>query len=276
MSDSINPAFKPILDVLPPEFHNMIIPTLKEWDKGVQQKFTEIHSSYDELKPFKKFVENNVDADYAWQATVLTDKLQREPEATIAEINKTWELGFVSKDEAAQLAQNSAGGSTDGGDLFGSEDNDISKHPQFVAMQKALEQVQGTITSKQQQEQEEQAIAEFNRELDALEKKYTQPEEGDPLPFHRTFVTALMANGLSGDEAVKQYHQVLAGNSVSSGSNDQGDNSSTDEPPVVMGNGGSVGSGQDNGAIDFSSLPRSEFTSTVADLVRAQMESGQG
>lgn len=272
MNDSINPAFKPILDVLPESLHQLVIPTLKEWDKGVQQKFTEIHSSYDELKPFKKFVENNVDADYAWQAAVLTDKLQREPEATIAEINKTWELGFISKEEAAQLGQ-SAGNSTDEGDLF-SNDDDITKHPKFQAMQQALEQVQGTIQSQSQKDEEARAIAEFNKELDALEKKYTQPEEGDPLPFHRTFVTALMANGLSGDEAVKQYHQVLAGNSVTPESNDN--SSSTDDPPVVMGNQGSVGSGQDDGAVDFSSLNRSDFTSTVADLVKAQMESGQG
>lgn len=272
MNDSINPAWKPILDALPQEFHSTITPILKEWDKGVQTKFQEIHSTYEDLKPYKALVDNNIDPNFALQAASLANKLKEDPEDFINQVNDAWELGFVSKDEAEKLGQTSAGTSTETDDdsLFG--DDDITKHPKFLAMQQALEQVQNTIKSQEEKDAEQQALEEFNAELDELEKKYTQPEDGNPQPFHRTFVTALMAQGLDGDEAVKQYHQILAGNSVPNNET----STDTDQPPVVMGNGGSIGSGQSDNPVDFGSLGTSELNDSVAKLLAAQFESGQG
>lgn len=276
---SINPKWNGLLSKIPAEYHNQIIPDLQEWDKGVQERFNEIRSEYSELEKFKPLVENNVEFDYVAQAVNLADALQRDAVGTIKEINKAWELGFVDKDEAAQLTQ-SAGNSTDNDDLF---DDDILKHPQVKAMQDALQQLQTTVESdreRAQREQEEaQQLAQFESELDALEKKYTQPEDGsDPQPFHRLFVTTLMANGLDGDEAVKQYHQVLAGTVNTDTDTDTQTNTpgSSDTPPVVMGNSGTAGSGSADGSVNFGALSTSEFNDTVEQLLEQSLKNNQG
>lgn len=278
---SINPKWNGLLSKIPAEYHNQIIPDLQEWDKGVQERFNEIRSEYSELEKFKPLVDNNVDFDYVAQAVNLADALQRDAVGTIKEINQAWELGFVDKDEAEKLGQ-SAGSGTDNDDFLNTDD-DILNHPQVKAMKDALEQLQTTYETdkeRERREQEEaQALREFEQTLDDLEKKYTQPEDGsDPQPFNRLFVTALMAQDIDGDEAVKQYHQVLAG-TVNTDTDTTQTNSSTgssDSPPVVMGNSGTAGSGSADGSVNFGSMNTSEFNDTVEKLLAAQMDNNQG
>lgn len=259
MTDSINPAWKNILDAVPPEFHPVIIPQLQEWDKGIQQKFADIRSEYDELKPYEAFVKNNIDPDYAQQAVLLADQLQRDPKQVLLQVNDAWDLGYVPKEEVARP--------DDGGNMDFDDTDDIFKNPQVKAMQEALEKIQAELAQQQEQSAEESELAEFEAYLDELETKTTEAGQ----PFHRTFVTALISEGLDGDEAVKQYHQVLAGATPES-------STTKDEeapPPVVMGGNGTTGSGSPDGSIQFSSLSKNDLTNTVEQLLARAAESGQ-
>lgn len=275
----INPKWNTLLSKIPPEFHNQIIPDLQEWDRGVQQRFTEIKSEYAEYEKFKPLVENNIDYDYVAQAVTLADELQRDAPKVISQINEAWNLGFVSKEDAEKLGQ-SAGDSTDKDDFF-NEGDDILKHPQVKAMQEALEQLQQTYesdkTAQQQQEEEDARIAKFESDLDALEKKYTQPEDGsDPQPFNRLFVTALMAQDIDGDEAVRQYHQAIAATIPPASNSDENTNPGSNGAPVVMGNGGTAGSGSSDGSVDYGKMNTSDFNDTVEQLLEQSLRNNQG
>lgn len=272
--NSGNPAWKPILDVLPESLHNIVMPVLKEWDQGVQQKFAEIRGEYTELENYKKFVEANIDPEYVEQAVMLADSLQRDPGKIVGEINQAWNLGFIPKEEAEKLGQSSQDNG-DNGDLFDTDaENDIFKDPRVKAMQEALEELQQGFQTDRQREEEEKATKEFEEYLDGLEQSYTDPErEGGPLPFNRMFVTALISQGLDGEAAVKQYHEVLASNSAP-GNDAPPTNSSGEKPPAVMGGEGTAGSGSADGAVDVTSLSDGEVSSTVQQLLAKAQEAG--
>lgn len=267
-----NPAWKPILDVLPTELHSLVTPVLQEWDKGVQQKFAEIRGEYTELENYKKFVDANIDPEYVEQAVILADQLQRDPKKIVAQMNETWELGFVPKEEAEKLGKVSPEGDPD--NLFEDADNDIFKDPRVKAMKEALDELQGNFQTQAQKEEEERAIKEFEEYLDDLEESYTDPErEGGPLPFNRTFVTALMSQGVDGEAAVKQYHEVLASSGVTGDSTPPADKSG-EKPPAVMGSEGTAGSGSEDGTVDVTSLSDKEVSETVQQLLAKAAESG--
>lgn len=266
-----NPAWKPFLDVLPESLHNLVLPVLKEWDAGVQSKFQEIRSEYAELEGFKKFVDANVDPEYVEQAVILADQLQREPGKIVGQINEAWNLGYVSADEAAKLGQPPV--EQENGDLDFDANNDIFKDPRVKAMKDALDELQNNFQTDKEREEEEAAIREFESDLDALEQTYTDPNrEGGPLPFNRMFVTALISQGLDGEAAVKQYHEVLALNTSSSEESKPPANEV--KPPVVMGGEGTAGSGSADGTVDVGSLSRSDVNKTVQQLLAQAAESG--
>jgi hypothetical protein len=270
-NNGINPAWKPFLDVLPASLHNQVIPVLKEWDAGVQQKFTDIRGEYSELERYKKFAEANIDPEYIEQSVILADQLQREPGKILSQINEAWNLGFISKDDAAKLGQNPDG---EGGlDFTPDDDNDIFKDPRVKAMKDALDEMQNNFQTDKEREEEERAIREFEDELDELEKSTTDPNrEGGPLPFNRMFVTALISQGVEPEAAVKQYHEVLALNTGAS-SEEPPPNEGV-KPPVVMGGEGTTGSGSADGTVDVGSLSRSEVNATVQQLLAKAHEAG--
>jgi hypothetical protein len=274
--NNINPAWKPMLDKLPPELHQLVIPIFQEWDKGVQEQFQKIRDEYKELEPFKEFHENNIDPEYIKQSVILADQLQREPGKIVSQINEAWNLGFVPKEEAEKLGQVASppGGDEDDLEFDGV---DISKHPEFKAMKQALDSLQGNYQSDKERLEQEEALAEFEAGLDELENSYTNPErEGGPLPFNRMFVTALISQGMDADEAVKQYHQALAISTVGDGENNTPPpNENGEEAPPVMGGGGSTGSGSPDGSIDFGKMKTNDVNKAVQDLLAQSLGNDQ-
>jgi hypothetical protein len=266
MNASINPAWNTLLSKIPEEFHNQIVPDLKQWDQQVQSKFQEIHASYEPLKAFKSFADNGIDSDYAWKAVQLADQLQNDPGRVVNDINEAWKLGYTAPGVTPPAS------SSEDDDLFGESDDDITSHPKFKAMQDALTQVQAKFKEDAEREQEDAEIADFEAELDSLESATKEKN----LPFHRLFVTSLMAQGLSGEDAVKQYHEALA---ITSTSVDNAAPESAVETPSaetpVMGSAGSTGSGLPDGSVDYAKLNRNDFNSTVEQLLAQAQESGQ-
>lgn len=272
--NGINPAWKPMLDKIPVELQQLVIPIFQEWDKGVQTKFQEIRDEYKELESFKKFAEANIDPDYIEKAVVLADQLQREPAKIVSQINEAWDLGFVSKEDAEKLGQQASPPGEPNED-FEFTGDDISKHPRIVELEKQIAQFQQSFDSEKQARENAQQLQEFEEYLDGLEQSYTDPNrEGGPLPFNRMIVTALISQGLDGEAAVKQYHQELALTSVTADS-PSNDDASGSEPPPVMGGGGSTGSGSPDGSVDFGAMSNQELNKSVQALLEAQLNANQ-
>lgn len=273
-NDNNHPAYQHILDVIPDSLHSVVIPELKKWDAGVTQKFQEIHSQYESLKPFQQFVENGIDPNYAEQAVILADQLQRDPAKVVSEINNSWKLGFVDPEQAKALQTNQSNSGEDDSEFDFSLDDtdDLMKNPKIKAMYEALEQVQNELKSQKELEEEERELQEFEEELDSLEESTKESN----LPFNRLFVTAMMQQGLSGEDAVKQYHQALAISTADNSNETQQTNSTENQPPVVMGSEGTAGSGTSNDPVNFGSLSKNQLNSTIEQILAQAAESGQG
>lgn len=263
-----NPAWKPLLDKLPPALHPMVMPVLEEWDKGVQDQFTKIREEYKPYEAFKPFVENNIAPDYAWQSVVFADELQQNPAKVVDQVTQAFNLEYVSKaDHEKALAEAQANSSDDSGDLFETEDGtklDLSKIPEFAKVQQTLEQMQTQSEEERKREEEQNAIDEFNASLDELEEKVT----ADKKPFNRKVITAFMASGLSGEDAVKEFHLLLGENANTDTTDDTSNNT---DAPVTMGNGGNAGSGTGEQPIKWAEMSSSDFNSNVAKILEAQL-----
>lgn len=263
MSSNPNPAHEEALKLVPQEFHHLLVPVFKKWDQNVQDRFSEINEEY---KAFKPFIENNVDPRYILQAVQLADALQDDPKTVIDNMNSTWGLGYVSKEEAEQLV--AAGSSTETNDDPFNNNDDILNHPTVKKMQETLDSLQNSYQSDKQLEEEEEALAEFEDYLDGLEETYKEKK----LPFNRMVVTALISQGLDGEEAVAQYHKELAVNlNVDTSTNDKPDN----EAPVIMGQAGSTGAGVPDGSVDFGALSKGDLNTSIENLLSQRAASGQ-
>lgn len=267
-SSKINPAWNGILSKVPEALHSVLIPALAEWDAGVNQRFQELHAQYEPLKAYKNLADNGIDADYAEQAIILADRIQQNPKQIAEQLNQSFNLGFVSPEEAAKLGQGSPAGDPDA-DFFSDPNADITKHPQFKQLADQISQFQQRFEESNQQQQERDQIEQFESYLDDLESSTKEKN----LPFNRRYVTALMTQGLSGEDAVSQYHQDLAIQTVSDpNANDKPED---ETPPIVMGGEGSTGGGTPDGSVNFGSLPKNDLNATVAQLLEASLNSGQ-
>lgn len=266
--NSDNPAWASILNVIPAEFHHLVKPHLQEWDKNVNQKFTEIHAQYEPYKGFQRLVENGIEPSYAENAVKLADQLQRDPKSVVQQVNDAWNLGYVPKDQVQSPAGNSTG--DQGDDDFFDPDDDIMKHPKVKALHDGLNQLQSQYERDKQAEEMAASQAEWEEYFDDLEDYYKEQN----LPFNRKFVIALVSQGVQPEDAVKEYHTLLAEQSVTPEA--PAEQPSNNQPPPVMGSDGSVGSGLPDGSVDFGvAMRKNDLNASVEEMLRQAAESGQ-
>ena len=269
--NSGNPNWKAILDVIPQEFHNLVTPKLQEWDQAVNSKFQEIHQQYEPLKAYKPLADHGIEGKYAEAAVKLADEMQRNPQVIADQMIKQFNLDYLSAEEAAQRFQSQPGNNSgDQENLFGDND-DLFKDPRIQKLMQGFEAVQNKLTEREQMELQQQQADEWEDYLDTLEEKAKE----DNLPFNRTIVTALAAQtGMSGEDAVKEYHLMLAREGVTVGSNEDPQQQAQQPPaPPVMGTGGSVGSGSPDGSVDFGNLSKNDMNAAVEQILRQAAES---
>lgn len=251
--DSGHPAWQDILDAIPESLHPLVTPKLQEWDRGVNDKLSQVRSQYD---PYKTFVDNKIDPTLLQQAIGLVNAIENDPASVAKDLIDEFGLDYVEKAVASQQQQPDQ---SDPDDFFG--EVDITKHPAFVQVQQALEQVTNKITAEEETKQQEKARKDFEQSLEGLKK---DPVTGQDREFDPLFVTALMSQGASGEEAVKQYQTIVnqAAAKIAPASQQQ------DPPaPVVMGGAGTTGSGLPDGAIKMGDLKRNDVNQMVAEII---------
>lgn len=270
----LSPHWNKILSAIPAEYHEQIIPTLREWDGGVTRKFQEIHKQYEDYKPYEQFVKQGLDPNFVQQSVQLANELQADPRNTVSRINEAWNLGYVAPEAVNQLQQQDPTG-TGFLDESGTE-MDITKHPQFQAMLQAVQSLQTNFEQSNQQREEEQLLAEFEAELDEAEAKYSEKK----LPFNRDFVTALVAQGQDIDSAVTEYHKVLAASGVKiadeAAQTDSGAAQQMDFSFLPMGDEGTINSGVPQQPVNFGTMNNNDLNATVEQLLAQSAQSNQG
>lgn len=268
-----NPNWATLLEHVPAEFHPMIKPVLAEWDRGVAEKINSLHKTYE---PYKDFVENKVDPGIIDQALDLYGQLSTDPAKFLKRVDEVMDLKLVNPPQTQQVP-NTNTGDFDLGDEF--EGVDITKHPAFKQLTESLEKLQNDWSKAQQETEEERKVREFEEFLDNLEEE-TKETGG----INRTFITALMSQGVNADDAVKQYHDLIAGQvgndpnvqeQLQNVQQGQGENTNgSPTPPNVMGSSGTAGGGLPNEAISPSDLNEDQLQKMVADMLKADAEGG--
>lgn len=266
-----HPAWQEILKDIPPEYHAFIKPKLAEWDAGVQKKIEDTRAEFSDLLEFKNLVDNNISPEYVEQAIALADQLQADPKKVVEQVNEAWKLGFV--DSTQITTPPSAGDGTEDNLLGLDNEIDITKHPKWAEMESKLNELETAHQTASEAEEEAANLKAFETYLTGLKEETLAKN----LPFDETFVTALIAQGVDGEEAVKQFHTIIASAGVTIDPNATTTTDKTeDTPPVVIGTEGTTGGGLPDGSINMGTLSKNDLNSTIEQLLGQAESSGQG
>lgn len=253
-TQGLNPAWKPLLDALPEPLHAVVTPHLQTWDKNFQDKLQEVRSEYSSYEEIKKA---GIDPDLIKKSLYLYDQFATDPEEVIKQAIEAYELPYVDKANVQQTTDNELE------DFDMDDTSDITKHPQFAAL---MEQVQGLQQTAEQREQAEQQAEAVKQHMAWLEEMQKPEKYGE---FDTEYVTALMSQGLDGEEAIKRYQTKFANKAADALVPNQQQQT---QPPVVMGGDGTVGSGLPENPVNFGDMKTADFNDTVIKMLEAQQQ----
>jgi hypothetical protein len=240
-SSGINPAWNEMLQAIPEEYHSQVTPHLQKWDKGVQDRFNQVHSQYDGYKPF---VENEISPDEIQFAMGLLNAVNNDPLAVREAINSWIEQEGIEKAQGEGQPQGEQG--QQNGQF------DLASHPEYQQMSQVVQEMAQILVNQREQEQQSQEDSELDQELSQLAEQHGE--------FDEPFVLSRMAAGATGEQAVQEYQQFVQ--QVLSGQRKPG--------PKVLGGGGSLP--QNN--IDVKKLDGKERRSLVENMLRAAAQEG--
>lgn len=264
--NSGNPAWKDILDVLPEDLHPLITPKLQEWDKTVQDQFQQRNSQFD---PYRPLLDNQVPMENVEQALLMAYELQQNPEAFVERAVDAFNLDKFKAQQAPP------GGSSDEYDEYEEdEDNPLAGLENHPAYQQLLQKAQ-EIEQWQRQQQEAQQDQEAEAMLDQYLKELHE-NNGEYREFNDLYVTAMLANGIDAEDAIKSYQETVKTDAQKfaeslAGQNNGGGNQG--QPPVIMGGAGNAGSGVPDEPVNFGQLRKSELDLVVEQYLKNAAQS---
>lgn len=94
-----NPRWDGFLKDIPTAYHPMFEKQLSEWDKGVNQRFQEIHQEY---SPYKEFKEQQVDPELLRYGLQILDVLENNPQGLYTALQQN--LG-LTPEQAQQVVE---------------------------------------------------------------------------------------------------------------------------------------------------------------------------
>lgn len=212
-----HPAWKTILDAVPAEYHDKVLPTLQEWDAGVSRRFQKIHDEYEPYKEFEQYDPNNLK-----QAADLYTALVNDPAATWETIGKVFGL---SPEDLSQSVSSED-----------DEDFDYSELPPSVKAKlakidehdRALEMMQKEQYARQQSQTEAEEDAALDAYISELHEQYGG--------FDEEYVVSLIASGYDGEEAVERFYSLIE--TASKASNPTPAAPKQSAPRIMSGSGG--------------------------------------
>lgn len=229
-----HPAWQEILDAIPEEYRAAVTPTLEKWDKGVQNRFQNLHSKFEPLKAYE-----DLDPDQIAMGLNLLERINEDPRAVYDLMAQSY--GFNNEQGVSENEESM------------SEQHESSVDPAVMAQ----------LTETQQrlaQIEQERENARFQEELDAYIAYLHEPEPGQRRDFDEDYVITLLANGVDGEEAVSRYNKIVE---------TAAPKSAPQSAPRIMSSGGGIPSN----AIDPKTLSDNQAKDLVADMLRQAAES---
>lgn len=200
------------LEPLPESVRPLVEPTFKKWDADVTQRFQQVHSEYEPLKPYQELMQQGFTPDIAQQAFGLVQALQEDPESVYRMLAES--LGYNVEQGIAEP------------DVPALDDEDGYEDPRMREYMQMTEQMAEILVQEQQAKQAAEEDAKLDAKLNELREKY-----GD---YDEEYVLAYMQVGHSPEEAVAKYQQAMK----ASFERIQGAQSAS--APAVLGSGGGL------------------------------------
>lgn len=196
-SNGRNPAWNSLLDKLPSEFHSIIEPDLREWDKNFITKTQEVQSRYE---PYQDLIDNEIDPEQISNALQVLAMIETDPRAFHTQMGEFYKDQWGQGQQEVSQDDPNAQFSLDGDD-GGQEPLDITKHPKFQELSQNQEALATYLAQQIQQQKEAEADAEVAADEERLRKEY-----GD---FNEEFVFSYaMQQECDLEEAVKAYKEL--------------------------------------------------------------------
>lgn len=241
VSTAGHPAWQEILDTIPQEYRNAVLPTLQKWDAGVSRQFQKIHDSYAPLREFE-----DLDPAEVRDALGVYQALNENPEATWEAIGRVYGLSpqqisqaMASEDEEVEDYLN--------GLPAGIRDR-LSK---LDVHEQVLENITRELLQRQASEEEAQEDEALEEYLEELHEEY-----GD---FDEDFVVGLMAAGVDGEDAIGQFQQITERIAQQYGE------STRRSSPSVMSSSGGI---PNVGSVDPSRLSSRDTQDLISEILR--------
>lgn len=225
-----HPAWQEYLNDLPQELHSQVTPVFEKWDKGVQERFQKVHSTYE---PWKGVINSGVEPTVAQFGINLLSQLETNPKYVYDALGQYYNFAQGEGEQGQENPQDQEQNQPWRGEI-----DELRKQNQILASH-----------ALKRQEAERQAAADkaLDQEFSGLKEKY-----GD---YDELWVLSRMGDGrTSAEDAVKQYHEWL-------GKMVEGHK----PKPLIMGAGGGVlGQGT-----DVSKMSEQQRRSAAVQMLQA-------
>lgn len=198
--DGNNPAWGSILNIVPEDYHQQLIPELRNWDSGVQNRFNQIHSQYE---PYKQFIDNKIAPDTLNTAVNFVNALEANPSEVINALQGYYGLtpqqaaNVVSQQQNQQLNSNN--------DDLGPMDPRIEA--EFRRLSQQNETMAQILIQQRDAELQKQEDTKLEQHLSKLHTDYSKKHGFD---FDEQFVLAIAQNGVSLEKAVDEFYTRAA------------------------------------------------------------------
>ena len=235
-----HPAWQSILDQIPAELHDKVIPTLQDWDAGVSRRFQKIHDEYADLKEFE-----DIDPNDLRQALQVYGALTEDPQTTWETIGRVYGLSPQQVSQAMSSEE---------------EDLDLDALPQSIRDRLSrIDQHDALLQQMAQQMQEAQQAEEEAEEDAALEELLEElaEEYGE---FDEDYVVGLIASGVEPEEAVERFQEFTS----------RYQPQQHQSAPRVMSSGGGVPSST---PVNVTGLNNQDTQALVAEILRLSQDS---
>jgi len=201
-SGGFNPAWNDFLNVIPPQFHDQVIPELQKWDNGVQERFNNIHSQYESFKPF---IDQNISPDHINTALGLVNAIETNPSEVVQALQTYYNLTPQQAQQVQQMQQTQQIQSNNQIDFNNViDDLDPRIKAQFESLKKQSDTMAQIILNQRQQEMQAKEDAALSNELNTLHAKYKNDKGFD---FDEQLVLGLAhGGGKTLENAVQEYY----------------------------------------------------------------------
>jgi len=172
---SYNPAWEPVFDKLPQEFHPMIRPTLDTWDKNYQ-------TLQQEYEPWKQLG----DFEQVQRNLTLVQELNNNPQAFYERLGQ---LIGVTPNQAQQMVNNGQEAPQQTQEYSSGSGDDEYLDPEVLQLKQTVEQLKQQNEAWQQEREaaaQQQQVSEYQQKADAhIQRLAAQHQQNYPtIPFN--------------------------------------------------------------------------------------------